>query len=58
MTIPSEIYTFGINWFYNVVAIVIVIPVLCWIVIPVFYNNNISNCYEVCKYIMPIEKII
>uniref|UniRef100_T1PIW0 Sodium:solute symporter family protein n=1 Tax=Musca domestica TaxID=7370 RepID=T1PIW0_MUSDO len=46
MTIPAEMYSYGINWFFNVVSMVIIIPILLWVVIPVFYNNNISNCYE------------
>ncbi|XP_037947006.1 sodium-coupled monocarboxylate transporter 1-like [Teleopsis dalmanni] len=46
MTIPSEMYSFGINWCFNVISMLIVVPILCYVVIPVFYNNNISNCYE------------
>lgn len=52
MTIPAEMYSFGINWCFNVVSMVIIVPILIWVVVPVFYNNNISNCYEVrvwCK---------
>lgn len=48
MTIPAEMYSFGIHWFFNVVSTVLTIPLLNWVIIPVFYNNNISNCYEVC----------
>ncbi|KAH8284099.1 hypothetical protein KR054_010383 [Drosophila jambulina] len=46
MTIPAELYAYGINWFFNVVCMVVVVPVLNYVVIPVFYNNNITNCYE------------
>ncbi|KAH8306344.1 hypothetical protein KR018_008410 [Drosophila ironensis] len=46
MTIPAEMYAFGVNWFFNVVCMVIVVPLLNYVVIPVFYNNNITNCYE------------
>ncbi|XP_075146357.1 sodium-dependent multivitamin transporter [Haematobia irritans] len=46
MTIPAEMYTFGITWCVNVISMILVVPILTWIVIPVFYNNNISNCYE------------
>ncbi|EDV52920.1 sodium-coupled monocarboxylate transporter 2 [Drosophila erecta] len=46
MTIPAELYGYGINWFFNVVCMVIVVPILNYVVIPVFYNNNITNCYE------------
>uniref|UniRef100_A0A1A9WF67 Sodium-dependent multivitamin transporter n=1 Tax=Glossina brevipalpis TaxID=37001 RepID=A0A1A9WF67_9MUSC len=46
MAIPAETYSFGINWTFNVIAIIIFIPIINYVVIPVFYNNNISNCYE------------
>uniref|UniRef100_A0A1B0BS69 Sodium-coupled monocarboxylate transporter 2 n=1 Tax=Glossina palpalis gambiensis TaxID=67801 RepID=A0A1B0BS69_9MUSC len=46
MAIPAESYSFGINWAFNVIAMIIIIPIINYIVIPVFYNNNISNCYE------------
>ncbi|KAH8382313.1 hypothetical protein KR009_002884 [Drosophila setifemur] len=46
MTIPAEMYAYGVNWFFNVVCMVIVVPMLNYVVIPVFYNNNITNCYE------------
>ncbi|KAH8257753.1 hypothetical protein KR038_000118 [Drosophila bunnanda] len=46
MTIPAEMYAYGINWFFNVVCMVVVVPLLNYVVIPVFYNNNITNCYE------------
>ncbi|XP_055851715.1 sodium-coupled monocarboxylate transporter 2-like [Episyrphus balteatus] len=46
MTIPSEIYGYGINFIFTILCIFLVVPVLCSLVIPVFYENNISNCYE------------
>ncbi|XP_034662722.1 sodium-coupled monocarboxylate transporter 2 [Drosophila subobscura] len=46
MTIPGEMYGYGINWFFNVVCMVVVVPLLNYVIIPVFYNNNITNCYE------------
>ncbi|KAH8355921.1 hypothetical protein KR200_002246 [Drosophila serrata] len=46
MTIPAEMYAYGINWFFNVVCMIVVVPLLNYVVIPVFYNNNITNCYE------------
>ncbi|KAH8276206.1 hypothetical protein KR026_004595 [Drosophila bipectinata] len=46
MTIPAEMYAYGINWFFNVVCMLFVVPILNYVVIPVFYNNNITNCYE------------
>ncbi|XP_054091958.1 sodium-coupled monocarboxylate transporter 1 isoform X1 [Zeugodacus cucurbitae] len=46
MAIPAELYSFGINWVFSLASLLIIIPTLCWIIIPVFYNNNLSNCYE------------
>ncbi|XP_065354580.1 sodium-coupled monocarboxylate transporter 2-like [Calliphora vicina] len=46
MAIPAEMYSFGINWGFNLVSMVVTIPLLCWVILPVFYNNGISNCYE------------
>ncbi|XP_036322020.1 sodium-coupled monocarboxylate transporter 1-like [Rhagoletis pomonella] len=46
MTIPAEMYSFGMNWWFNVVTMILIVPLLCWVIIPVFYNNNLSNCYE------------
>lgn len=47
MSIPAELYSFGGTYFFMVLSVILVYPILCWIVVPVFYNNNISNCYEV-----------
>ncbi|KAH8381431.1 hypothetical protein KR093_004776, partial [Drosophila rubida] len=46
MSIPAEMYAYGINWIFNVVSMLLVVPILNYVVIPVFYNNNITNCYE------------
>ncbi|KAH8313671.1 hypothetical protein KR067_009995 [Drosophila pandora] len=46
MTIPAEMYAYGVNWFFNVVCMLVVVPLLNYVVIPVFYNNNITNCLE------------
>jgi len=47
MSVPAEMYAFGINWYFNVVCMVLIVPMLNYVIIPVFYNNNITNCYEV-----------
>jgi len=47
MSIPAEMYVYGITWFTCVITIVLAVPILNYIIIPVFYNNNITNCYEV-----------
>ncbi|EDV90552.1 GH14123 [Drosophila grimshawi] len=46
MTVPAEMYAFGISWTFHIVSMILVIPILNYIIIPVFYNNNITNCYE------------
>uniref|UniRef100_T1PG30 Sodium:solute symporter family protein n=1 Tax=Musca domestica TaxID=7370 RepID=T1PG30_MUSDO len=46
MSVPAENYTFGFSYFFMVVAMILVVPILNYIIIPVFYKNNISNCYE------------
>ena len=50
MTIPAEMYSFGTTYSLMVPAMMFVLPILCFIVVPIFYNNNISNCYEVSIY--------
>lgn len=47
MSVPAETYTFGINYIFMVLSMVLVLPVLIYVVVPVFYENNVSNCYEV-----------
>ncbi|XP_058988274.1 sodium-coupled monocarboxylate transporter 2-like isoform X2 [Musca domestica] len=46
MSVPSENYSFGIGYMFMVSSVVLVIPILNYIIVPVFYNNNITNCYE------------
>ncbi|XP_075166349.1 sodium-coupled monocarboxylate transporter 2-like [Haematobia irritans] len=46
MSVPAENYTFGFGYICMVMAVIPVIPILNYIIVPVFYNNNISNCYE------------
>ncbi|KAI8124518.1 Sodium-coupled monocarboxylate transporter 2 [Lucilia cuprina] len=46
MSVPAESYSFGFTYIFLVLSIVPVVPILNYIIVPVFYNNNISNCYE------------
>ncbi|XP_068152991.1 sodium-coupled monocarboxylate transporter 2-like [Drosophila tropicalis] len=46
MTIPAEMYSYGINWIFNVICMIVVVPILNYVIIPVFYNNNLTSCYE------------
>ena len=47
MSVPAENYSFGATYIFFLLPIIIVIPILNYIIVPVFYNNNILNCYEV-----------
>ncbi|XP_068152295.1 LOW QUALITY PROTEIN: sodium-coupled monocarboxylate transporter 2 [Drosophila tropicalis] len=46
MSIPAESYTYGFNYIFVVLAMFAVVPILIYIIVPVFYDNNVSNCYE------------
>ncbi|XP_075146358.1 sodium-coupled monocarboxylate transporter 2-like [Haematobia irritans] len=46
MSVPAESYSFGFAYIYMVISVIFIIPILNYIIIPVLYKNNISNCYE------------
>ncbi|EDV90551.1 GH14124 [Drosophila grimshawi] len=46
MSVPAETYTFGFNYIFVVISMIAVVPILIYIIVPVFYENNVSNCYE------------
>ncbi|XP_017060271.1 sodium-coupled monocarboxylate transporter 2 [Drosophila ficusphila] len=46
MSVPAETYSFGFNMIFVVWAMVLAVPVLIYVIVPVFYDNNVSNCYE------------
>ncbi|XP_023167231.2 sodium-coupled monocarboxylate transporter 2-like [Drosophila hydei] len=46
MSVPAETYTFGFNYIFIVLSMVLVVPLLIYVVASVFYENNVSNCYE------------
>ncbi|XP_053962139.1 sodium-coupled monocarboxylate transporter 1 [Anastrepha ludens] len=45
-SVPAESYAFGVNQIFFIISMFVVIPVICYVITPVFYENNISNCYE------------
>lgn len=47
MGVPSEMYTYGAQYWMIVPTVFCIVAFLNHIVLPVFYNNHISNCYEV-----------
>ncbi|EDW84257.1 uncharacterized protein Dwil_GK14044 [Drosophila willistoni] len=46
MSIPAENYTYGFNFIFIVLSMVAVLPILIFVIVPVFYDNNVTNCYE------------
>ncbi|KAL9897340.1 sodium-coupled monocarboxylate transporter 2-like isoform 1-T1 [Glossina fuscipes fuscipes] len=46
MSIPAETYSYGLAYIFLVLSNILVVPTLTYIIVPVFYENNISNCYE------------
>lgn len=47
MTIPAEIYSFGWQYALLLPSLVFVTIVTNYVSLPVFYSNNIENCYVV-----------
>ncbi|XP_030243796.1 sodium-coupled monocarboxylate transporter 1-like, partial [Drosophila navojoa] len=46
MSVPTENYTYGFNFIFSVLAMLPTVPILIYIIVPVFYDNNVVNCYE------------
>lgn len=47
MTIPTEVYSFGWQYALLLPSLIFVTLVTNYISLPVFYCNNIDNCYKV-----------
>lgn len=47
MTIPAELYQHGSQYLLFLPTLVFVVLVCCYVYLPVFYHNNIDNCYVV-----------
>ncbi|KAM8706332.1 hypothetical protein ACLKA7_010586 [Drosophila subpalustris] len=46
MSVPAENYTFGFTFIIAVLAMIPAIPIIIYVIVPTFYDNNIVNCYE------------
>ncbi|XP_060645921.1 sodium-coupled monocarboxylate transporter 1-like [Drosophila nasuta] len=46
MSVPAENYSFGFTFIFAVLAMIPTIPIVIYIIVPTFYDNNILNCYE------------
>lgn len=47
MAIPAEVYAFGWQYTLLLPSLILVLMVTNYISLPVFYSNNIENCYMV-----------
>ncbi|KAL5279433.1 hypothetical protein ACFFRR_003822 [Megaselia abdita] len=46
MGFPSEIYLYGITFSFFFVMFMLVVLILNYLIIPIFYENNVTNCYD------------
>ncbi|XP_037947005.1 sodium-coupled monocarboxylate transporter 2-like [Teleopsis dalmanni] len=46
VTVPSEIYSYGISFSLLLGAVILTGPIMNSTIIPVFYENNVHSCYE------------
>ncbi|KAH8306385.1 hypothetical protein KR018_009756 [Drosophila ironensis] len=46
MSIPADSYAFGFNIIFVMLAMIFAIPILVYVIVPVFYENGVSNCYQ------------
>lgn len=51
MSVPAEIYSFGYQYLFLLPTLFFVTLVTNYISLPVFYCNNIDNCYAVSKFL-------
>lgn len=47
ISVPGEIYVYGVQYSLIVVSMLLAVVVINKLILPVFYENNIINCYEV-----------
>lgn len=47
LTMPVEIYSYGWQSMLFIPALILVMFALCYIFLPILYENNLDNCYTV-----------
>lgn len=47
ISVPGEIYVYGGIYSLTVFSMILAVTVINHMILPVFYENNIINCYEV-----------
>ncbi|GAB0088916.1 sodium-coupled monocarboxylate transporter 2 [Sergentomyia squamirostris] len=46
LSVPAEMYGYGTQYAIMVPFMIVTVSIINFVFIPVFYNNNLSNCYE------------
>ncbi|XP_055375052.1 sodium-coupled monocarboxylate transporter 2-like isoform X2 [Condylostylus longicornis] len=46
VTIPTEIYEFGLHYYWMIITLFLSLIIINYIIVPVYYKNDISNCYK------------
>lgn len=47
ISVPGEIYVYGAIYSLTVVSMILAVLAINHIILPIFYENNIINCFEV-----------
>lgn len=60
MTVPAEMYFYGTQYYLIAISMVFICAAINYIFLPVFYENNISNCNEYLehRFSATVRKII
>lgn len=47
MSVPAEMYSYGAQYWIIAPTMIVIVMIINYIFVPVFYNNQITNCYQV-----------
>ncbi|XP_021704595.1 sodium-coupled monocarboxylate transporter 2 isoform X2 [Aedes aegypti] len=46
MSVPAEMYSYGAQYWIIAPTMIVIVMIINYIFVPVFYNNQITNCYQ------------
>ncbi|XP_055635012.1 sodium-coupled monocarboxylate transporter 2-like [Toxorhynchites rutilus septentrionalis] len=46
MSVPAEMYSYGAQYWIIAPTMIVIVLIINYIFVPVFYNNQITNCYQ------------
>lgn len=56
LTMPVEIYLYGWQYTMFIPVLILVMLALCYIFLPILYNNKLDNCYTVKNEIISMNR--